>query len=410
MCANPLSPGVAEALANPKLRARLKTDAVMQLDFFRNSLRADGGFDSLGHDGEALPVRPQELHTTARMVHSYALGHLAGVADCEAIIDAGIQALRHNHYDSENGGYAWAFSADGISTGDKLAYGHVFVLLAGASARAVGHPDADKLIDAVEKTLTTRFWDESFGLLRDEFTQDWQPFSTYRGMNANMHGVEAYLAAFEVTGREIYLERAGHILAFFLGRMAPAHGWRIPEHYTSDWQVDPGYAGNPMFRPHGTTPGHSFELGRLQLQYWDLCGRPDNGAPQAARLLIETALKDAAMPAGGFAYTLDFSGQVAVPDRYWWPLTEAIGAVAALLKLSPSPADEALYLSLWDQAFSLFVDTRRGGWFPEIDAADQPASACFTGKPDIYHALQAELFPLMPGISDAYKGVRGLLA
>tara|TARA_R110002096_G_scaffold405044_1_gene602962 strand:- start:1567 stop:2799 length:1233 start_codon:yes stop_codon:yes gene_type:complete len=410
MSANPLCPAASDALSHPVLRAKLKTDAVRQLDFFRNSLRADGGFDVLDLDGEALSDQPQELHTTTRLVHSYALGHLAGVGDCEAIVDAGIQALLTRHRDVENGGYAWAFSLDGTTNGDKLAYGHMFVLLAASSARAAGHPDADWLIDDVERVISRRFWDDEFGLMQDEFRRDWQQFSTYRGMNANMHGVEAHLAAFEVTGREIFLERAGRILAFFLGKMAPAHGWRIPEHYTAAWQVDRDYAGNPMFRPQGTTPGHSFELGRLQLQYWDLCGRPDTDAPHRARQMIETALKDAWLPDGGFAYTLDFSGKIAVTDRYWWPLTEAIGAVATLLKLDATEADATWYNRLWESAFDLFIDTRRGGWFPEIDAAGQPAANQFVGKPDIYHALQADLLPLMPGLSDGYKSVRGLLA
>jgi len=45
-----------------------------------------------------------------------------------------------------------------------------------------------------------------------------------------------------------------------------------------NWTVDPGYSGNPMFRPAGTTPGHSFELGRLMLQHWELSGKPANSA------------------------------------------------------------------------------------------------------------------------------------
>lgn len=218
-------------------------------------------------------------------------------------------------------------------------------------------------------------------------------------MNANMHGVEALLGAFEATGEAHYLERAGRILEFFIGRMAPEHGWRLPEHYTEGWQVDPGYAGNPMFRPAGTTPGHSLELARLQLQHWDLSGRPDSGAVSAARALVDRALTDAWLPEGGLAYTVGFDGRVAIPDRYWWPVTEAIGAVSTLLKIDPQPGDETRYRSLWRFAEAHFVDADRGGWFPEIDAEGKPAGRQFEGKPDIYHALQAVLFPTTPGIS-----------
>jgi sulfoquinovose isomerase len=381
---------------DPVHRAYLAADARAQFGFFRRSLRPDGRFDALDHDGAPIPGQPQELHSTTRMVHSYALGQLWGEAGGEAIIDAGMAFLWSGHRDEAHGGYVWSVAPDGsVADGVKLAYGHVFVLLAGSSARKVGHPDADRLIADAEAILDRHYWDDDAGLLRDEFTRDWQPFSTYRGMNANMHGVEAMLAAYEATGRSFHLDRAGRILDFFIARMAPAHGWRIPEHYRADWTVDAGYQGNPMFRPAGTTPGHSFELGRLALQHWELRGKPGDGSADRARRLIEQAMADAWLPDGGLAYTLRADGQVGVADRYWWPVTEAIGAYATPLRLGGTDADEAAYRKLWQFADSHFIDDARGGWFPELDSAGKPAGRQFIGKPDIYHSVQAALMPLL---------------
>jgi mannose/cellobiose epimerase-like protein (N-acyl-D-glucosamine 2-epimerase family) len=154
-----------------------------------------------------------------------------------------------------------------------------------------------------------------------------------------------------------------------------------------------------MFRPAGTTPGHSFELGRLQLQHWDLSGRPDSDAPETARRLIEQALGDAWLPGGGFAYTLDFTGQVENVSRFWWPVTEAIGAVAALIALDRSPADEIWYRKLWNYANDTHVDHIHGGWFPAVDETGQVVTSIFEGKPDIYHSLQACLFPMSGRLS-----------
>ncbi|MBL8587441.1 MAG: AGE family epimerase/isomerase, partial [Methylobacteriaceae bacterium] len=201
--------------------------------------------------------------------------------------------------------------------------------------------------------------------------------------------------------------RAGRILDFFLRRMAPAHGWRLPEHYREDWSVDPDYRGNPMFRPAGTTPGHSLEFARLALQHWDLCGRPDDGASQRARALIERALGDGWAEQGGLVYTLGEGGAVAIADRYWWPVTEAIGAVASLLKLDRRRADEDWYRRLWRFAAERLIDPVHGGWFPELDAAGAPAGRQFIGKPDIYHAVQAALIPLDPGLSRLGAGAGG---
>ena len=395
-------------LTDPGHHAYLRADAARQLDFFRGSLRSDGGFDVLDWNGAPLARGPQELHTTTRLVHSYALGKAFGATGCDAIIDAGMAYLWTRHRDATYGGYVWSVQGDATADGTKLAYGHVFVLLAGASAKTAGHPDADRLIADVAKVLDRHFWDDSHGLLKDEFTKDWQPFSTYRGMNANMHGVEAMLAAHEATGDDLWLIRAGRILDFFLGRIAPAHDWRLPEHYTADWQVDPAYQGNPMFRPAGTTPGHSFELGRLCLQHWDLSGRPDSGAPERARQVISQALQDAWLPQGGFAYTLSAAGQVAIPDRYWWPVTEAIGALSALLKAAAHPGDQDWYARLWSFADQHLIDHARGGWFPELDDAGRPTARQFHGKPDIYHALQAALLPLVPGLSHLQRDLAAL--
>jgi len=382
-------------LHDPAHRQFLIRDAKRALDFFDASAVPDG-LAALDGAGRPLGDGVLELHVTTRLVHSYALGQLAGRRDGAGIIDRGMDLLWRKHRDARHGGFVWALRDGAVAEGTKLAYGHVFVLLAASTAKLAGHPDADRLLADAAQVLEDRFWDRQAGLFRDEFTRDWQVFSTYRGMNANMHGVEALLAAFEAVGEGEYLRRAGGILDFFIAGQAAANGWRIPEHYDDRWRPDPGYEGNPMFRPAGTTPGHSFEMARLLLQYWDLAGRPDNAAPAQARLLVETALRDAWLERGGLAYTLDADGRVSRADRYWWPVTEAIGALAALIKLDPQPQDEDWYGRLWRFADAQLIDQHRGGWFPEPGG---PNGGQFQGKPDIYHALQADLFPLVGGLS-----------
>jgi mannose/cellobiose epimerase-like protein (N-acyl-D-glucosamine 2-epimerase family) len=390
-------------------RKWLMQEAHRQFAFFRASLRPGPGFYVLNHDGTPLPGDVQELHTTARLVHSYALGKLVGAPGSDEIIDRGMRYLLDHHRDTTHGGYVWSLDGDAVSDGRKLAYGHVFVLLAGASAKMAGHPDADRLIADVSGVLDAHFWEDERGLFADEWNRDWTPFSDYRGMNANMHGTEALLTAYEATGHDIYLEHAGRILDFFIGRIAPAHNWRLPEHYHSDWRVRPDYSENPMFRPAGTTPGHSFELARLFLQYWDLRGRPDDDAPQTARQIAEQTLADAwDEKRGGFVYTLDFDGTPAIRDRYWWPVTEAIGTMATFIKLDGNSHDDEWYRRLWAFADQHFIDHERGGWYPEIDDAGQPISRQFHGKPDIYHSVQAALFPLTPGLSRCAEALPSL--
>ncbi len=370
-----------------------------QLDVFASCLRSDGSYATLDLAGNPGFSAAQELHHTTRLVHSYCLAQRFDHPSADDMIDAGMSFLWKHHRDGRHDGYFWSTSGIGPEDDTKLAYGHVFVLLAAASARQVGHPAADRLLDDISCVIEQRFWDDEAGLLRDEFRRDWTPFSTYRGMNANMHGVEAMLAAHEATGNDEWLVRAGRILDFFTAKIAPAYGWRIPEHYTQDWKVDPDYRGNPMFRPAGTTPGHSFELGRLMLHRWELSADRSEKQKADARALIERALIDAWLPAEGFAYTLTLDGRPDVTDRYWWPVTEAIGAIACLLKLQPAPEDEIWYRRLWRFCDRYLIDHQRGGWFPEIDERGTPVERQFTGKPDIYHSLQATILPLVQGAS-----------
>lgn len=392
-------------LDDPAHRAFLARDALAQLDFFRASLNWHGGFDLLDHDGRPIGGHPQQLHCTARMVHAYAMALRWGRGgDCASMVDAAMSCLWQRHRDRVHGGYAWAIAPDHagsgyVTDGAKLAYGHAFVLLAASSAQAVGHDDAPRLLADIDAVIERHFWDSSVGRLREAYDRDWRGLWAYRGMNANMHAAEAMLAAFEVTGNERYLLRAGQILDFFTRRMAGSCGWRIPEHYTAAWQVDPNYRGDPVFRPAGTTPGHALEFARLALQHWDLSGRSDPDTPERARALVRTALADGWHPQGGLVYTLDRRGRTDISDRLWWPQAEAICALSALMKCDPHPEDAAWYERIWSVVAGHFIDHARGGWFPQIDAAGRPVSIRFSGKPDIYHALQADLLPLVPGLS-----------
>lgn len=378
-------------------------DAKRQLNFFRNSIHPGGGFYKLDANGALIKTLPQLLYSASRIVHSFALATRFGYEDCEPVVDHGIRSITRHFHDHEHGGYFSSLRDGSVDDDGKSAYAHVFVMLAAASAVQVGHPQAAALLDDITGVLTARFWDEAAGVFAEEANRDWTPFSTYRGFNANMHATEALLAAFEATGNQTYLQMAGSIIDFFVHETALKHDFRLPEHYSQDWSVDHGYSGVPTFRPAGTTPGHSFEMARLVLQHWDLTGRDDTRSVPAARRLVERALSDAWVPeTGGLMYTVGIDGTPDDTSRYWWPVTEAITVLSALVKLERQPADEEWYRRLWRFADKNFVDHERGGWHPEIDKNGAHTELQFIGKPDVYHSLQAVLLPLAPGTSNVF--------
>ena len=88
-----------------------------------------------------------------------------------------------------------------------------------------------------------------------------------------MHLTEALMAAFEATGDNAYLEMAESIAALVIGKLASGERLARAEHFDENWELDRDYANGDVFRPYGTTPGHSLEWTRLLLQLWELGGR-----------------------------------------------------------------------------------------------------------------------------------------
>jgi mannose/cellobiose epimerase-like protein (N-acyl-D-glucosamine 2-epimerase family) len=395
-------------------RAWLLRQAEALLDFHQfAAIDPRGGFFELDDVGRPLvtgaaaaPPAGKGLHTTTRMVHCFAAAWLMGRPGADRLVDHGMRYLWERHRDPVHGGYFWVAGHDGPVDATKQAYGHAFVLLAASSAKVAGHPDADRLLQDVTTVLGERFWEEAHGAAAEEFTADWQPFTAYRGQNANMHLTEALMAAFEATGERAYLDKASRIADLLIRRVTAANGWRLPEHFHPDWQVDWEHDGNPMFRPYGTTPGHWLEWSRLLLQLWELDGRRQDWLPDAARNLFRRAVEDAWDPrTGGFYYTLDWQGRPRVRDRYWWPVTEAIGAAAFLGAIDRDPFHEGWYRRLWSWAADHLIDRECRGWRHQLNDDLLPTTHPFFGKPDIYHCFQACLIPLLPTAGSITKGL-----
>ena len=382
--------------SRPAHRRWLETQADALFSFYEpHSLDPHGGFFVLDDAGHPREETARELHLTARMAHCAAIGVLLGRPGAQDLLDHAMFSIRKHHHDNDHDGYYTSFTADGPLKRDKLAYGHAFVLLAGASAKVAGHPDAHKLIADVSQILDAKFWESGPGAYAEEFHADWTPFSRYRGQNANMHMTEALMAAFEATGEADYLRKAESVAELILHRHAQSAGWRVPEHYTADWTVDSHYKGDPMFRPYGYTPGHALEWTRLALQLWTLGGeRLDWLKTAAISLFAQAVAQGWNTGRGGFYYTLAYDGDPKVRDRLWWPVCEGIGAAHFLAHTAGEPSVELQYRKFWNFAARHFIDAEYGGWRHQLDDELRPIPDLFHGKPDIYHALQACLIPL----------------
>lgn len=395
----------------PVHRLWLLQQARSLFDFFQfASINPKGGFFSLGNNSIPQPVGPngavRQIHDTARMVHCYVMAHQMGLPGADRVIDHGMDYLWNGHRDTVNDGFFWCVDDHGTPNPTKQAYGHAFVLLAASSAKVVGHPDADRLLAKITDILLTRFWDDLAGATTEEYSADWQPLGPYRGQNSNMHLTEALMSAFEATGDGMYLTMAERIADLIINRHARAMNWRVAEHFNADWSVNRDYAGDPMFRPYGTTPGHALEWSRLLVQLHELGGKRLPWLREAAEaLFLHTCAISWDMATGGFYYTLDWNDKPAQSDRYWWPCCEGIAAAAVLRASGGGQVFEDWYARILGFAATHLIDTKGGAWHPELDSALCPVNRVFTGKPDIYHAVQACLIPLLPPTGSVTRGL-----
>lgn len=391
----------------------LLSQARSLFDFFQyTSFNPKGGFSTLANDGQPNPAEAgkegvvRQLHDTSRMVHCFAMAHLLGLPGADRNVDHGIEFIWKRHRDTANGGYFWGVDDAKATNPHKLAYGHAFVILAASSAKVVGHPDADRLLSDVLEVLHAKFWDKSVGATTEEYAADWGAISDYRGQNSNMHLTEALMAAYEATGDGQLLTMAESIASLIINRHARELGWRVAEHFKSDWKVDLDYAGDLMFRPKGTTPGHALEWSRLLVQLWELGGRVHAWMFEAAKgLFLKTVEIGWNNKVGGFYYTLTWDDKPDRSDLYWWPCAEGIGAAAILGAVDSHPRFEEWYRRIWGFVNNYFIDRRLGGWIPELDTNLQPVNRVFVGRPDLYHAVQSCLIPLLPSNGSITRGL-----
>src|SRR3954454_20623597 len=389
-------------LTSPAHTRWLEAEGDRLLQFGRASRHPAGGFAWLDDEGRPDLDRPVELWVTCRMTHVYSLGHLMGRPDCGSLVDHGLAALSGRMQDGVHGGWYAKVGAEGPTTRDKTAYEHAFVVLAGAGAAAAGRPGGLDLLHRALEVWLERFWDDEHGMAVEQWDESFSRLDGYRGVNANMHTVEALLSAADVLDDSSLRERALRITTRVVHELAAGNSWRIPEHFDESWKSlmdynrdDPAHA----FRPYGATIGHWLEWSRLALHVRASLGA---AAPEwlleDARSLFAAAVAEGWAVDGndGFVYTVDWEGTPVVRERLHWVAAEATATAATLYQVTGDASYARWYQVWWDHIADCFRDESGGSWWHELSPQNQPSSNTWSGKPDTYHAFQATLLPRLP--------------
>lgn len=358
-----------------------------------------GGSYYLGDDGTPWTERPRETWITSRMVHVYSLAGFLGFEGSDALVDAGLRGLTGELHDKKYGGWYAGVTVQGEALPTKQCYAHAFVILAASSAVLAGRPGAKELLHEALEVYDTYFWNEEEGLSCDTWNMEFTELDEYRGLNANMHTVEAFLAAADVTGDEKYRVRAGRMIDHVIGWARKNH-WRIPEHFNSRWEMDLECnkdKPDDKFKPYGATPGHGMEWARLITQ-WAVSALDQEHAKAyifAAEQLYQRAFGDGwnADGAPGIVYTTDWSGKPVVHARMHWTLAEAINTAAVLYRVTQNSVYAGHYAEFMQYLDEKVLDHKLGSWFHQLDRNNELMKSVWRGKSDLYHAVQATLIP-----------------
>ena len=382
------------------------------LDFAARS-RVPGGFGYLGDDGRVVPGRPLEAWIVARMTHVFGLAHLLGRPGADELVRHGVRALTDGPlHDAEHGG--WRASTDDDT---KAAYVHAFVVLAGSTATAAGAEGGPELLARALDVWQSRFWDDDAGLVVEEWDRPWSRLDDYRGLNANMHGVEASLAAADTLARtdppaaDRLRAQAMRSTERVVHGWARERDWRLNEHFTAAWAPLPDYNRDrpaDPFRPFGVTVGHQFEWARLVLHLRAVTADPPAWLLDDARALFDAAAERgwAADGHDGFPYTLDWDDRPVVAARMHWVLCEAVAAASVLAAVTGEQRYGDLAARWREHGELLFADPATGSWHHELTPAGEVGTGTWTGQPDAYHLAQMLLLdgrPVRGSVTDALR-------
>lgn len=370
------------------------------IDFAKQSASAERGFGYLDSRGALDPNVPPSLLVTSRMTFSFATGSALGIEGCRTLVERGVKSLLEDFHDTTNGGFHSSLG-ESPNAATKSAYDTAFVLFASSSAYAAGVSEAREVAGIALDTMLNRFWRDDLGIFSNSFNADFSLSEPYLGANANMHSVEALMAASTALNDPSLLDKAQAISQFLIDHHARKTQWLVPEHFDLIgrplWEFNADIPDDE-FRPYGVTVGHLFEWSRLLMELSQSGVRDSEWMPDAARGLYQTAKRIgwAADGKEGFVYTLDWDEKPIITERLLWVLAEAI---CAAVEITAEGTVEGSYQDVewWQRLLeSTFVDPTHGGWHHQLTADGVPSSTIARGKPDAYHLIQALIAPHLP--------------
>lgn len=293
-----------------------------------------------------------------------------------------------------DGGFVHKLDARGMpEEGPRECYDQAFGMLACAWAYAV---DGDSsTLDYAYRTA--RFLDAHMAHPNGGYEEASIP-RLPRRHNPHMHLLEAFLALHEITGDDLFIERASAIVGLFESHFMDIGGG-LREYFDADWRPATGAAGEIV------EPGHHYEWVWLLHEYARLTGKPVN--PLASQL-FDFAAGYGFDPVGRPVEQVDIRGRHLRPSVKLWAITERLKAHVVRAEASGQAFDPAIVVMVQD-IDQHFLLREPPVWFEEF-AADGTPSRRRMPASTLYHITLAVAELLrwqsgsQPALTDAARG------
>ena len=373
----------------------LKDHILKILSFYnKNSFDKNGGFFNVFlNDGSIFDKKNRHLVSCSRFVFNYANAYLMTKENkYKELCNHGLEFIITQHRNINTNHFSWQITTEKVVDGRAMAYGYAFVILAGSFAFKIGIEEGKELAEEAWNFMNKYFWEEKYSAYADELSPDLKILNPYRGQNANMHTVEALIAAYEIFKEKKYLDRANLIAQQFAVNLASQSQNQIWEHYDSSWKIDWEYnkdKPDDVYRPWGFQPGHQVEWAKLLLQLNE--HYPEDWKIERSIYLFE---KGTTMSIdkeyGGLVYGYSPDGNFTNDNKYFWVQAEALAASWRLYKITNKKDYYNFYISLWEYCWKNFVDHKYGAWFNILSRKGKQINKIKSplGKTD-YHTMGA---------------------
>lgn len=269
-------------------------------------------------------------------------------------------------YDHTYGGYIWEISASGTPiVQKKQIYAQAFVLYALAEYYDATKDEqvlhqAMQLFNAIESYA----FDAIHGGYFEAFSQSWQKLDDVRlsskdlnlpkGMNTNLHILEAYTRLYQVTNDTKVKDALAQQTLLYAQKIVAANG-HVHIFFNDSWEV----------QTHEYSYGHDIESSWLLWEAAEIIG--DDSILNTIRPIVLTMVKtfiqegiDTASSAVIYEYfTLTNSHDL---DRHWWVQVEAMEGLANAYQMTKNHNYRTLLFAIWNYVKTNIIDEKNGEW------------------------------------------------